>query len=192
MNRHTPDAPEPDVPTDTDVADTNPGQVAEVLEQVRGEAIRLLDEVPQPQALRVQAGGVRVEVEWATAGQPVQPVRPARDEPTTGLTTGPAARFPESSESAATAEQAAEPGLAHVTSPAVGVFYRAPEPGADPFVAEGDAVSAGQQVAIVEAMKLMIPVEADQPGRIAKVLKEDGEPVEYEERLFALDLEGAA
>jgi acetyl-CoA carboxylase biotin carboxyl carrier protein len=80
-----------------------------------------------------------------------------------------------------------EADAAYLSAPAVGVFYRAPEPGAEPFVAEGDTVSAGQQVAIVEAMKLMIPVEADQPGRIAKVLKDNGEPVEYGERLFLLD-----
>jgi acetyl-CoA carboxylase biotin carboxyl carrier protein len=171
VTRNTPDAPEPDpaVPTDP----TDPGQVGEVLEQVRGEAIRLLEEVPQPRALRMQAGGVSVDVEWATAGQQAHPVAPAGDGP--------------AEPAAEAAEPAAEPDGPHVTAPAVGVFYRAPEPGADPFVAEGDTVSAGQQVAIVEAMKLMIPVEADQPGRIVTVLKDNGEPVEYGERLFALE-----
>ena len=69
---------------------------------------------------------------------------------------------------------------------AVGVFYRSPEPGADPFVREGDVVTTGQQIAIIEAMKLMLPVEAERAGRIVEVLKGDGESVEYGEPLFAL------
>ncbi|TMR02608.1 acetyl-CoA carboxylase biotin carboxyl carrier protein subunit, partial [Actinomadura soli] len=85
-------------------------------------------------------------------------------------------------ESAPTAEDADE----HLTSPAVGVFYHAKEPGAEPFVSVGDAVSPGQQIGIVEAMKLMIPVEADRAGTIAAVVKDDGAPVEYGEPLFAL------
>lgn len=167
MTRNTPDTPEP-VPTEP----AEPGQVGEVLEQVRGEAIRLLEDVPQPRALRVQAGGVSVDVEWPTAGQPAHPVEPAAP--------------------AEAAEPAAEPVGTYVTAPAVGVFYRAPEPGADPFVAEGHTVSAGQQVAIVEAMKLMIPVAAEQPGRIGTVLKDNGDSVEYGERLFALEPEDTA
>lgn len=180
MTRNSPDTPEPAVPEPEPTESADPGQVGEVLEQVRGEAIRLLEEVPQPRALRVQAGGVSVDVEWAHAGQSAQPVAPAGNEPA------------EPAEPAETAAQAAEPDGPHVTAPAVGVFYRAPEPGADPFVAEGDTISAGQQVAIVEAMKLMIPVEAEQPGRIVAVLKDNGEPVEYGERLFALEPEDAA
>lgn len=174
MTRNTPDTPEPDA-----TAPAEPGQVGEVLEQVRGEAIRLLEDVPQPRALRVQAGGVSVDVEWPTAGQPAHPVAPAGNEPVEPA--APAAAEPDTEHSGT-----------HVTAPAVGVFYRAPEPGADPFVAEGDTVTAGQQVAIVEAMKLMIPVEAEQPGRIVTVLKDNGDPVEYGERLFALETEDTA
>jgi len=175
MTRNTPDTPEP-VPTEP----ADPGQIGEVLEQVRGEAIRLLEDVPQPRALRVRAGGVSVDVEWPTAGQPAHPVAPASAEPV------------EPAAPAENAEPDAESSGTYVTAPAVGVFYRAPEPGADPFVAEGDTVSAGQQVAIVEAMKLMIPVEAEQPGRIGTVLKDNGDPVEYGERLFALEPEDTA
>jgi len=69
----------------------------------------------------------------------------------------------------------------------VGVFYRAPQPGAAPFVTEGDYITLGQQVAIIEAMKLMIPVEADRTGRITSVLVPDGESVEYGQPLFAVD-----
>jgi acetyl-CoA carboxylase biotin carboxyl carrier protein len=76
----------------------------------------------------------------------------------------------------------------YVCATSVGTFYRAPEPGADPFVVEGSTVGKGQQVGIIEAMKLMLPVEADRSGRVAQVLVEDGQPVEYGDRLFALDV----
>ncbi|PEH79785.1 acetyl-CoA carboxylase biotin carboxyl carrier protein subunit [Nocardia sp. FDAARGOS_372] len=70
----------------------------------------------------------------------------------------------------------------------VGVFYRAPEPGADPFVAEGDPVRAGQQVGIVEAMKLMIPVVATREGRVAEFLVDNGDAVEYGAPLLVLEV----
>jgi acetyl-CoA carboxylase biotin carboxyl carrier protein len=73
-----------------------------------------------------------------------------------------------------------------VTAPTVGVFYRSPEPGAPPFVSEGDVVAAGQQVAIIEAMKLMIPVEADRAGRVAAILCADADAVEYGQPLLVL------
>jgi acetyl-CoA carboxylase biotin carboxyl carrier protein len=66
------------------------------------------------------------------------------------------------------------------------VFYRAPSPGAPAFVNEGDEIGSGQQIAIIEAMKLMLPVEADKAGRVAEVLVEDGEAVEYGTPLFRL------
>ncbi|GAA5069189.1 acetyl-CoA carboxylase biotin carboxyl carrier protein [Thermocatellispora tengchongensis] len=75
--------------------------------------------------------------------------------------------------------------VAHIGAPTVGVFYRAPEPGAEPFVAVGDTVAAGQQVGIVEAMKLMIPVQAERAGRVVEVLVEDATQVEYGEPLIA-------
>jgi acetyl-CoA carboxylase biotin carboxyl carrier protein len=73
----------------------------------------------------------------------------------------------------------------------VGVFYHAREPGAEPFVTVGSVVAAGQQVGIVEAMKLMIPVEASRGGRVTAILKANGEPVEYDEPLFAVQPEAA-
>lgn len=79
---------------------------------------------------------------------------------------------------AAPAQPAADPGHA-VRSPSVGTFYRAPEPGGEPFVALGSQVSAGQQVGIVEAMKLMIPVESDRAGTVVSFCVDDGHQVEY-------------
>ena len=69
----------------------------------------------------------------------------------------------------------------------VGMFYRSREPGAEPFVQPGDVVRPGQQVGIIEAMKLMIPVEADLDGQVLDALLADGTPVEYGDRLFAVE-----
>ena len=66
-------------------------------------------------------------------------------------------------------------GLAAVTTPLPGTFYRAPRPGADPFVQVGDAVTAGTVVAIVETMKLMNPVHAGTAGRVARITLDNGE-----------------
>ncbi|MCK9923615.1 acetyl-CoA carboxylase biotin carboxyl carrier protein subunit [Frankia sp. AgPm24] len=79
-----------------------------------------------------------------------------------------------------------EPGTFIIGSPSVGMFYRSPEPGKPPFVAEGDIVRAGQQVGIVEAMKLMIPIEADRGGRVVRVLVEDASAIEHDQPLLVL------
>ncbi|MBR7672992.1 hypothetical protein KDA82_08180 [Streptomyces daliensis] len=73
-----------------------------------------------------------------------------------------------------------------VTSPSVGTFYRCPEPGAEPFVQVGDQVKASQQLAIIEVMKLMIPVEADRDAVVTEALADDGQSVEYGQPLFTL------
>jgi len=73
-----------------------------------------------------------------------------------------------------------------VKSPIVGTFYAAPSPDAPPFVKIGDVVKRGQVLCIVEAMKLMNEIEADQGGEIVRQLAENGQPVEYGQPLFAL------
>ena len=74
-----------------------------------------------------------------------------------------------------------------VTSPMVGTFYAAPAPDADPFVAVGDEVTAGQSLCIVEAMKLMNEITADQMGTVREVCVADGDPVEFGTVLFYLE-----
>jgi acetyl-CoA carboxylase biotin carboxyl carrier protein len=71
-------------------------------------------------------------------------------------------------------------------SPIVGTFYRAPEPGAKPFADVGDAVRKGQVLCIIEAMKLMNEINSDVDGEVVKVYVENGQPVQYGERLFAI------
>jgi oxaloacetate decarboxylase alpha subunit len=78
-------------------------------------------------------------------------------------------------------------GLVRVDSPMVGTFYRAPAPGAAPFVEEGDAVAAGQTLCILEAMKLMNEVKAEIEAIVRSINVGNGEPVEYGQLLFELE-----
>lgn len=74
-----------------------------------------------------------------------------------------------------------------LTSPMVGTFYRAPSPGADPFVKVGDTVKKCQVVCIIEAMKLLNEVEADMDGTVKEVCVENGQPVEFGQSLFIIE-----
>jgi acetyl-CoA carboxylase biotin carboxyl carrier protein len=69
----------------------------------------------------------------------------------------------------------------------VGTFYRSPEPGAPPFVEEGDVVVPGQTLCILEAMKLMNEVKAEVEGVVRRIHVENAQPVEYGQLLFELE-----
>ena len=73
-----------------------------------------------------------------------------------------------------------------VKSPMVGTFYRAPSPGAPPFIEVGQSVSDGQTLCIIEAMKLLNEIESDAAGVVKKILVESGQPVEYGQPLFVI------
>ncbi|MDR0529335.1 MAG: acetyl-CoA carboxylase biotin carboxyl carrier protein [Zoogloeaceae bacterium] len=73
-----------------------------------------------------------------------------------------------------------------VKSPMVGTFYRAPSPGASPFVEVGQSVKEGDTLCIIEAMKLLNEIEADASGIVKAVLVENGQPVEFGEPLFLI------
>jgi len=103
----------------------------------------------------------------------------------------PVANRPAETPSAASPDPAAEQlasNLKHITSPMVGTFYRAPAPGAEAFVSEGQTVSVGQTVCIVEAMKLMNEISSDFNGVVQKVLIENAQPVEYGQPLFLIEV----
>lgn len=140
------------------------------LDSVRASVLAVLTSLPDPPTrLMVRSGAVTVELEWpdrerVVAAEPAEPAGMAPDA------------------------EVAPAGEHRVTAPSVGTFYRAPEPGAAPFVREGDIVATGQRLALVETMKLMLPVEADRPGRLVEVVKSDGDPVEFGEPLFVLRL----
>jgi len=88
---------------------------------------------------------------------------------------------------AAPAPEAAPVPQGHVVkAPMVGTFYRAPNPGAAPFVDVGQSVKEGDPLCIIEAMKLLNEIEADKSGVIKEILVENGEPVEYGQPLFVI------
>ena len=119
--------------------------------------------------LEIEQGGVRIRVvrEHAPAAAPP----PFRAEPASALP----------------AEAPADSRLVAIEAPMVGTFYRALAPDAAPFVAEGDVVEEGQVLCVIEAMKLMNEIEAKAAGRIARVLVENAQPVEYGQPLFLLE-----
>ncbi len=123
---------------------------------------------PAPAAITVANGPLQVTVSWA--GAPVAETAPAP---------APAAVAPAPPVLAAVPETVSEPGTFALESETVGVFYRSKEPGSAPFVEEGDVVRAGQQVGIVEAMKLMIPLAAKRDGRVLRFEVDNAQAVEH-------------
>jgi acetyl-CoA carboxylase biotin carboxyl carrier protein len=79
-----------------------------------------------------------------------------------------------------------EDELVYIKSPIVGTFYKAASPTSEPFASVGDFVEKGSVVCIIEAMKLMNEIESDMAGEIISILVENGQPVEYGEKLFAI------
>jgi len=82
-------------------------------------------------------------------------------------------------------EDAAPPGA--ILSPMVGIAYLAPEPGATPFIAVGRAVTAGQTVLLIEAMKTFNQIKAPHAGTVTRILVTSGEPVEYAQPLLVIE-----
>jgi len=120
----------------------------------------------------VQAGDTKIEIERGAAAGPALGALPMVTAAVGG----------------AAAEPEAEADGRHpILAPLVGTFYSAPQPGADPFVKEGDIVDVGQTVGIVEAMKLMNQVQADQAGKVSAIVVEDGQWVEFEQVLVLLE-----
>ena len=96
----------------------------------------------------------------------------------------PAAPAPQAPAAPSVPEEGSE--LAIVKSPIVGTFYRSAEPGAKAFVSVGETVRKGQVLCIIEAMKLMNEIDSEYDGEIVSVYVENGQPVQYGERLFAI------
>lgn len=105
------------------------------------------------------------------------------------------AQVPESTDkSAASAEPAEEApkaeNLVDIKSPMVGTFYAQPEPGADPYVKNGDRITVGQTLCIIEAMKIMNPLDSEIAGVVREIAVEDAQPVEFGQTLFRVDPNG--
>ncbi|HHQ49490.1 MAG TPA: acetyl-CoA carboxylase biotin carboxyl carrier protein [Acidobacteria bacterium] len=142
-------------------------------------------------SVEIEHGGSRVKIEGAggvaVSSVPAVPVvQGTVPRPTVVAPGSPVLGAPPSAAEGESQEEAGGEDLHYVTSPIVGTFYRAPNPDADPYVKVGDFVERGQVLCIVEAMKLMNEIEADFSGTIVKVFPENGQPVEFGERLFAI------
>jgi oxaloacetate decarboxylase alpha subunit len=147
------------------------------VDQTRAERIREIVRIVQETGIAeiaVEEEGTRVSVRRTEDRVPLEAAPPASTEE------------PE----AAAAEPPAEPatdGAIRIEAPMVGTFYRAPQPGAPPFVEEGDAVAPGQTLCILEAMKLMNEVKAEVEGVVRTIHVQNGQAVEYGQALFDLE-----
>jgi acetyl-CoA carboxylase biotin carboxyl carrier protein len=138
--------------------------------------------------------GVKIKVKKGTIlsgdstnNHPVQPVQPVQALHAVQATQPVQAVVAPRTEGAdSPPEPHEEPGVDVVRSPMVGTFYRAPEPGASPFVSEGERVKKEQVLCIIEAMKLMNEIESECAGEVIKIYVENGQPVQYGDELFAI------
>jgi acetyl-CoA carboxylase biotin carboxyl carrier protein len=112
--------------------------------------------------------------------------------PVTATPLAPVAAPPQSAAAGEAPGQAGETAeTGHIVkSPMVGTFYRAASPGGKPLVEVGSQVKSGEPLCIIEAMKIMNEIEADETGTIAKVLCENGQAVEFGQPLFIIDRRG--
>ena len=122
---------------------------------------------------RVEAAAAAPSVVMAAPASVPAPAAPA---PTAAASPAPAAA----------AEPGSGAGESLVLAPIVGTFYESPSPDADPFVKVGDRVEVGQTLCIIEAMKLMNEVPAEEAGTITQILGRNAEPVEFDQPLFVI------
>ncbi|MEW6252932.1 MAG: acetyl-CoA carboxylase biotin carboxyl carrier protein [Pseudomonadota bacterium] len=130
--------------------------------------------------LEITEGEEKVRIAKSVAGQPMMMAH--APQPQYFQAAAPAAA---PAAAAAPAEDAVPEGHI-VRSPMVGTFYRAPAPGAKNFTEVGQTVNVGDTLCIIEAMKLLNEIEADQSGVVKAILVENGQPVEYGEPLFVI------
>ena len=141
------------------------------------------DELVARLAKLLQDNGLS-ELEYAEGDRRIRVARPVAGTAIAAVAEVPAA-IPAQPAAAEAAPDANQPGA--VNSPMVGTVYVAPEPDADPFVAVGDSVAAGDTLLIIEAMKVMNPIRAPHAGTVRRVLVQNGAPVEYGDVLMIID-----
>jgi len=149
-------------------------KLKKLIDLVQESGIGELEITEGEEKVRISRAGTAAPLVMAT--QPMQ-MLPA------GIATGPAA----GTAPAEAAPAAAEPAGHTLKSPMVGTFYRSPSPGAPSFVEVGQAVSKGQTLCIIEAMKLLNEIESDKAGVVKAILVENGQPVEYGQPLFVIE-----
>src|SRR5438270_9862955 len=153
-----------------------------ILEALQGTDVSRLDWENGQEKLTIRLGHPPAPVQQlpaptiVAAPAPLAAPAPAIPTPPAGTAAAPPPPAPESGKKTFT-----------VNSPFVGTFYRSASPDAPSFVDAGQVVKKGQVLCIVEAMKLMNEIEAEQPGRLLEVLVQNGSPVEYGESLFRFE-----
>jgi acetyl-CoA carboxylase biotin carboxyl carrier protein len=140
----------------------------------------------------IEHDGLRVKIRKNASGTP-EVVLPAASSPVPPVAAGAAAGAAAPPPAAGSSAPALGDGpadteieLAVVKSPIVGTFYRSPDPAAASFVEVGSTVRKGQVLCIIEAMKLMNEIDSEYDGEIVNIYVENGQPVQYGERLFAI------
>jgi acetyl-CoA carboxylase biotin carboxyl carrier protein len=154
----------------------NIDELKQILDLARDHELNELELEGEGYKIRIKKGGqVVVSHVQAVAAAPPPPLA------------APAAAFTPAGQAAAgIPAMDVDAELAIVTSPIVGTFYRAPDPNAPPFVQPGDTVKKGETLCIIEAMKMMNNIDSDYEGTVVKVFVENGQPVQFGERLFAI------
>ena len=149
------------------------------------EVLKLIESLRDTdiQEVEVAEGDRKIRVVRMTPGTTAAVVPAPVADPHTQAAAPPAESAPQDNGRADSADST----YVEVTSPMVGTFYRSPEPDSDPFVQEQDRISAGQQLCIIEAMKLMNPIQSELNGRVKAILVEDAQPVEYGQPLFLIE-----
>lgn len=152
------------------------------------QIVNLIRSASQFSEFRLRSGGIEIEMRRVNGAVPPRPApQEHRSDPVGGevsLEPAPAAlRVPHAHAEA----DKLPPGLVLVRSPMVGTLYRAPEPGAPPFVEPGSRVEPDTTVCIIEVMKLMNSIPAGCAGVVTHVLVNNAEPVEYGQPLIAID-----
>jgi acetyl-CoA carboxylase biotin carboxyl carrier protein len=154
------------------------------------EILELIDKVSESGigAVEVEQAGTKVRIEGKPAQQQVISASQQQQQDNGQQSMVYAAPQPveTKAEERKRLDEESEVGLHIITSPIVGTFYRSPNPELGPFVNEGDRVTKGKVLCIIEAMKLMNEIESELDGTIVRIYPQNGQPVEYGEKLFAV------
>lgn len=146
-------------------------KLKKLIDLVQESGIAELEITEGEEKVRINRVGVPGHPGMMSMPQPAVAMAPA---PVAAAVAAPAAEVP------------VEPEGHVVKSPMVGTFYRSSAPGAKPFIEIGQNINAGETLCIIEAMKLLNEIEADQSGVVKKALVENGQPVEYGQPLFII------
>jgi acetyl-CoA carboxylase biotin carboxyl carrier protein len=156
-------------------------EIKQLIEFIKGHDLSEFELEQDGVKIRIKGGGNHHHVVAVPHGQAAMPMMSAAPVAAAAPAAAPAAA------GGATAPVDDAGGeLAIVKSPIVGTFYRSAEPGAKPFASVGDTVRKGQVLCIIEAMKLMNEIDSEYDGEITSIYIENGQAVQYGERLFAI------